>query len=463
MRHYRLGQGKWVFIDWMGIEPGYGTAWGGAISEGFCVPRGIALRAHRPRVEPAPVIWPEHPWEAGGISPYATFLEDSGRFRCWYECEGAGESGIAYAESDDGVHWTKIPLGQKVIGGENSNMLSLWAHGHGIFIDPVAPPAERYKLIRCYWGDPVRAIVGAVSPDGLAWERIPDEQPVLAGNNADTQNVGLYDEDLGRYVIYTRQRDGMMQRRGINRAVSAEFRHFPPSEPVFETNPLDPPDWDYYSSGYSKWPGAVDAHVMRVSVYQHTPDLVNVHLAVSRDGVIWHRPLGREPWVDNGPYCPYPSIYASASILRTAPGEWSTYLGVSPSGHNEATLQPGVLLRAVSREDGFMSLSSEGRGEFWTVPFPLTAGRIRLNARVAYSGFIRAEVLAAGSGDTGTAVTVGQPIAGFTLTDCAAVTGDGIDLPLEWTGDLRALQGREVRLRFELYKAELFAVTFHAG
>lgn len=461
MRHYRLGQGKWAFIDWMGIEPGYGTAWGGAMSEGFCVPRGIALRVHKPRIEPEPVLWPEHPWETNGISPYATFLEDGGRFRCWYECEGGGESGVAYAESDDGVRWTKIPLGQKRIGDIDSNMLALWAHGHGIFIDPTAPPAERYKLIRCYWGDPVRAIVGAVSPDGLVWDRIPDKNPVLLDNNADTQNVGLYDDDLGRYVIYTRQRDGYMQRRGINRAVSADFRHFPPSAPVFEASPLDPPDWDYYSSGYSKWPGAVDAHVMRVSVYQHTPDLVNVHLAVSRDGVIWHRPLGREPWIANDVQCPYPSIYASGSILRTAPGEWSTYLGVSRSGHNEgAAYQPGVMLRAVSREDGFMSLSSEGRGEFWTVPFTLTSEHIRLNARASYSGFIRAEVLAAGIGDTGTAVTVGQPIPGFTLADCDGVTGDHLDAPLAWAGDLRSLVGRQVRLHVDLYKADLFAIRF---
>ena len=234
MRHYRLGQGKWVFIDWMGIEPGYGTAWGGAMSEGFCVPRGVALRVHKPRVDPEPVIRPEHSWETVGISPYATFLADGGRFRCWYECEGGGVSGIGYAESSDGVHWTKIPLGQQEIGGVDSNLLDLWGHGHGIFIDPTAPSTERYKFIRCYWGDSVRSIVGATSPDGLRWDRIPDEEPVLIDNNADTQNIGLYDDDLGKYVIYTRQRDGAMQRRGINRAVSADFRHFPPSEPVFE-------------------------------------------------------------------------------------------------------------------------------------------------------------------------------------------------------------------------------------
>ena len=463
MRHYQLGTGKWVFVDWMGIEPGYGTAWGGAISEGFCVPRGLALRAHKPRVEETPVLAPECPWEAGGISPYATFLEDGGVFRCWYEHAGVDESGLAYAESHDGVHWTKPPLGQKPYAGSaETNMLELWTNGHHIFIDPTAPLAERYKLIRGYWGKTVRALVGAVSPDGLRWTRIPDEEPILAGNHADTQSIGLYDEDLGQYVIYTRQRDGAMQRRGINRTVSSDFRHFPPSEPIFEANPLDPPDWDYYANGYSRWPGAVDAHLMRFTVYQHTPDLVNVHLAVSRDGKIWHRPLGREPWVEGGPSYPppYPSVYACAGILPTAPGEWSTYLGVSASGHNEALVQPGVILRAVSREDGFMSLSSEGRGEFWTIPFTLRSDRLRLNVRTAYSGFVRCEVLASGLGDTGAAVTAGRALPGFTFEEGAAVSGDHMDVPLSWEGDLGQLRGQDVRLHFDLYKADLYALRF---
>ena len=41
MRTHDFGRGKWVFIDWMGIGPGYGMAWSGEETvAGDSVPRG---------------------------------------------------------------------------------------------------------------------------------------------------------------------------------------------------------------------------------------------------------------------------------------------------------------------------------------------------------------------------------------------------------------------------------------
>ena len=84
MRNYGLGRGKWVFVDWIGVEPGYGTQWGGDITEGWCVPHGISLKVHAPTVDPTIVIAADRPWEQDYISAYATFLEDGGVLRCWY-------------------------------------------------------------------------------------------------------------------------------------------------------------------------------------------------------------------------------------------------------------------------------------------------------------------------------------------------------------------------------------------
>jgi len=403
MRHYRLGQGKWVFVDWMGIEPGYGTAWGGAISEGFCVPEGIELKVHPPDVSREFVIPLDRPWEQG-MSAYATFMKDEGVYRCWYEHAG----GLGYAESDDGVCWKKPALGLKEFNGSTkNNLLNFGYHGHGIFKDPVAPPAERYKMVGCHWTDRERAVVGAVSPDGLHWT--PLAEPILRDQHADTQSTCLYDEDLGKYVLYTRQKDGRMQRRGVNRSESEDFRRFPPTQPIFESNPLDPPDWDVY--------------LMRLSIYKHTPDVVEVHLATSRDGVAWHRPQGRTPWAGMEPH-PFVSIYGCAGIIPTAIGEWSTYLGVSPHAHNQPREQhvrgQSGLLRASVREDGFTSIFSAGHGQFWTIPFRLDSERIGVNVRTLYSGHLRCEIVVAGIGDTGADVTVGEPLEGFRLEDFGA-------------------------------------------
>jgi len=470
MRNYQLGHGKWVFLDWMGIEPGYGTAWGGAITDGFCVPEGVELRAHRPAVSWEPVICSDRPWENIRLASYATFLEDEGRFRCWYLTtwgEHGRETGaqLAYAESTDGVTWEKPSLGISEFNGSTANNL-VGVYMDHVFKDPNAPAAERYKAVGCSWSSENRGVTGAVSPDGLHWKYCDDL--ILPRNNADTQNIVQFDDILGRYVLYTRQKDGVMQRRGINRSESDDFFHFPPTEPIYESTPLDPPDWDLYSSGYARWPGAVDAHVMRLSIYQHTRDTVNTHLATSRDGKIWHRPLGRQPWIDGEEAYPHPyhSLYACAGILPTRPGEWSTYLGAHYRAHNETELPQdapeGGLLRAVSREDGFMSLSSDGHGRVWTIPFILDADTIRVNARTRHSGYLRCELLAAGTGDTGTAVTFGTTLPGFTLADCHPIAGDHLDTPLTWSGsdNLSALRGKSVRLRIELYKADLFALKF---
>ena len=155
MRHYCLGQGKWVFLDWMGVDPGYGTAWGGAISEGTYVPEGVELKVHEPRFEREFAIPLDRPWETG-MSAYATFMEDDGMLRCWYEHDG----GLGYAESTDGITWKKPELGLKEFNGSTSNnLLDFGYHGHGIFKDPTAPAAERSKMVGCHWTETERSVL----------------------------------------------------------------------------------------------------------------------------------------------------------------------------------------------------------------------------------------------------------------------------------------------------------------
>ena len=481
MHRYEFGRGKWVFVDWIGVEPGYGTKWAGEISEGFCVPQGVELKVHAPDVEPAPVISPDQPWEHGSLRSYCTVIKDDGIFRCWYQFNADDDlqrrlqppwDALAYAESDDGVTWKKRTVGlMEWNGSTDNNIVNVAQRADSVFIDPTAPVSERYKTVGCYWFEEERQVLGSVSPDGLDWTPLPD--PLLPRNVADTQNIGLYDEELGKYVLYTRQRYGKVHRRGINRAESDEFARFPPSEPVWENDPLDPPDWDVYTNAYARWPGAVQAHLMRPSVFQHTSDTTSVHLATSRDGKIWHRPLGRRPWIEAVPSHgdPYLSMYACDGIVQTAPGEWSFYLGFNHAGHNDPTrketsAEPAAahtgFLRAVLREDGFTSLSSEGRGTFWTVPFELNSDRIRVNVRTMYSGFLRGQILASGTAEAGTETREVESIEGFELEACQPVSGDHIDIPLTWNGstDLSALRGRGVRLRFDLYKADLFGIRF---
>ena len=70
--------------------------------------------------------------------------------------------------------------------------------------------------------------------------------------------------------------------------------------------------------------------------------------------------------------------------------------------------------------------------------------------------------LSAGLGDTGAEVRFIEEIEGFTLDDCEPICGDHIDATFTWNGgsDVSYLRGRAVRLRFDMYKANLYAIRF---
>ena len=52
-----------------------------------------------------------------------------------------------------------------------------------------------------------------------------------------------------------------------------------------------------------------------------------------------------------------------------------------------------------------------------------------------------------------------KPLEGYSLDDCLAVSGDGMDLHVRWKdhADLSAAAGQTVHLRFELKNARLYS------
>jgi len=56
----------------------------------------------------------------------------------------------------------------------------------------------------------------------------------------------------------------------------------------------------------------------------------------------------------------------------------------------------------------------------------------------------------------------GWPIPGFSLPEMPPIYGDRLDEPVAWAagGDVSALVGQTVRLRFELCDADVFAMRF---
>ena len=153
---------------------------------------GLKLKLHSPL--PREVVLPmEKPWEKEA-SCCSVVLEDEGKFRLWYRvaprvaAPGEWWNYTAYAESTDGVHWTRPQLNLYNYQGSKKNNLVWMGPGGNMSVlkdrRPEVPEEERYKAVtRTGPG-----ALGLVSPDDLRWKLI-QQDPILTGGKFDSHNV----------------------------------------------------------------------------------------------------------------------------------------------------------------------------------------------------------------------------------------------------------------------------------
>ena len=178
--------------------------------------------------------WHEEPWE-DWVCSYTTVLRDGDIYRMYYRGRIAG-SWTGYAESNDGIHWTKPRLGLVEFDGSTANNIILnSAVTFFPFLDtrPGVPADERFKANGVIRSGPEAGLVGYVSADGMSWRQLQDE-PILSStveNAFDSQNVMFWSEAEQSYVLYARHWKG--GRRATMRATSSDFRAW--TSPTFMT------------------------------------------------------------------------------------------------------------------------------------------------------------------------------------------------------------------------------------
>jgi hypothetical protein len=148
-----------------------------------------------------------------GTALYGTVLHDQGKFRMWYLAWPRSNPKynalvdrpdyyrpIGYAESTDGIHWTKPNLGLVEYRGNKNNNLILIEPAeepyarpvdfNAVLYDPDDPDASRRYKIAYITYDLKRKFgttATAVSPDGLRWKLVNSE-PFTRGHY---ENTGL--------------------------------------------------------------------------------------------------------------------------------------------------------------------------------------------------------------------------------------------------------------------------------
>jgi hypothetical protein len=471
--------------------------------------KGIEFRVHPPRKTGDQIVTSEPGWPLGG---YHSVLRYAGRYHLWYM---AGKC-VHYACSGDGIHWEKPALGlltpeatagtgggANVVMGRGVGDVKDTVHGLMVFIDPIAPEAERFRLVANPEEYDSNVQVFS-SPDGMHWKLT--HRDVLYFRNRekpqlDSPNVIFWDERIQKYTAYFRvklrtQRPAV---RCVARAESPQLGGFPAAEDcpvVMRADKQHPGHYsplrkvhisvlDTYTNGTVKYPWAEDAYFMFPTEYYHydshhqefekgfpvNAGALDTRFAASRDGIEWNRfdhrafiPLGMKGEFDSR------RVYAAYGLVPALNGRdlYLYYLGTSEThgwqrdDRNNKLLTaaglaptgPSVLSRVVLRRDGFVSVrAAYAGGEFTTPVLRFTGEQLVLNVDTSASGELRAELQ---NGE-------GVPVPGFTLSECAIVhTTNEISRVVRWKGksEVSSLAGTPVRIRFVMRDVDLYAFQF---
>ena len=201
--------------------------------------QGAQLRLNHP-VDAGVALKFDRPWE-GAFSGYVTVIKDGPTYRLYYRClpvagkDGNENEATCYAESTDGIQWTKPELGIYELMGTRKNNAVLahsapFTHNFCPMLDarPGVAAAERFKALG---GTKQSGLAAFVSADGLHWKKLR-EQAVITQGYFDSQNVSFWSEAEKQYVCYFRTFKTIAGKgiRWITRTTSKDFLNW--SEPV---------------------------------------------------------------------------------------------------------------------------------------------------------------------------------------------------------------------------------------
>ena len=445
---------------------------------------GVSLRLHRPRLS-EPVLKFDADWEGPG-NHYITIFKDEDIYRMYYRCVGGGDTpasgegwlmNTCYAESKDGIHWTRPNLGLHEYKGSKENNIILtgeegdWGSPVSNFFafldtNPDALPTERYKGV----GGIRRGLYALVSADGVHWKPKGEKPMILHSithkpmiNGFDSHNVIFWDPLEKKYIAYIRDMylaPGRGERtRGVRLSTSTDFVNW--SYPEWIDMGDGPPDqlYTFSATPYFRAPHLYLAFPKRFMPFRRS-ELPKVYdrlrgrglsdsvFMASRDGLNWNRFLeafvrpGPDPlnWTDR-------NNYVAWGIVPAGPTNIAVYVLRHfrlPSVH---------LRRGILRTDGFVSINAPYQGgEVLTKPLLFQGSQLIVNYSTSAAGGLRVEIQDAD----------GNPLAGYDLANSVELFGDKIDQVISWDRgpDMGKLAGQPIRLRFLLKDGDLYSFRF---
>jgi hypothetical protein len=461
---------------------------------------GLKRKLHQPQdIDANPVIVPEHPWEHRRI-PYGSVLwfPDEGKFKCWYLTLNIYDSRpgfrgyrkehhvpineaafICYAESNDGVKWTKPELGLHEFRGSKKNNIVLVSPGtHFDSTSVMYLPHDRqwpYRmmtfigrwpyeedLVKKRWGDPPpfgikrHGHYAFGSKDGIHWQELNNNEPVLR-----VSDRSMFWWDAEKRIFAGSAKRSHNNKRAQAYAWSRDMLHWTVTSDRIHVADRRDHSSDEAEAAYcfpygSQWIGFAEMRRIRKSdggvVERGTT--INWELLTSRDGRHWSRPVRELFFADSSEESwrhQVFKVFANPPIQRN--GKLLIYYGGKTGAVSiEKGYEPfQAMCLATLRADGFVSLTAgEEAGQLVTRPLVVTGKRLLLNVAVHDAGEARVEVLDEQQ----------QAIPGFQLSNSIPNQGQSIEQPAAWRGDAKweQLTGKRVRLRIRLRNADLYAL-----
>ena len=461
----------------------------------------LRIQLHKP-VRRNVVLVTDAPWE-GNACLYSSLFHDGDRFRMYYTAahyvnrEGRIELPhgrlLCYAESVDGIHFTKPKLNLvEFAGSKENNIVFKSGNLSGIAIDPGhttvfkdtnpnCPPDARYKALVRSAAKGVVGLHALKSQDGFHFTPLTD-QLIISDGYFDSENLAFWDSVRGEYRAYFRDffnglpGSGL---RGIKTATSQDFitwtkgewLGYPgaPDEQLY-TNQIAPYaraphifigfPMRYTDRGWvhstAKLPGLEERQARTNASPRYGSVVTDGLLMTSRDGQTFKRwgeaiirpgPARANSWTYGDNLISW-GMLPTKSELPRSPDELSIY---AIEGYWNGKSQN--FRRYSFRVDGFASIRAPLKGGvFVTKPLLFDGSQLEINYSTSAAGSIHVEVQDAH----------GKPLAGHALADCFEIFGDEIARTVIWKGgaSVKPLAGTPVRLRFVLKDSDLFSFRF---
>ncbi|MCA9172914.1 MAG: prolyl oligopeptidase family serine peptidase [Planctomycetales bacterium] len=367
-----------------------------------------------------PLIGEERPWEMaiGWTSVVHRPERTEAPYQLWYQAYAGGRDDrkthkcmVCYAESRDGVHFTRPELELHDFNNQRepdpglhkrTNIVLIGDGGYGdryansVLYEPDVVPARRFKMLYTDFGksDDGRewpGVFAAFSPDGLRWTKsdhnpllktayggrglqppYADESPyserwdarkgflrktwALPLSMSDAIDV-MFDPRRGKYVAYGKSwlqgpAGGLAWKHGMARIESDDFLHWTSPEIVATPDDADPPDTEFHTSPVFFHKGCYFClnQILRArgEAIGAKADAMQIELMISRDGLRWERPFRDQLFIDAASQ-PFSNggVFTNATPV-VLEDELRFYYG----GYNSGAIGGGARLTDPSQQSG---------------------------------------------------------------------------------------------------------------